>query len=108
MEKSTAAKGLPVAKAVYSFMREKISPSFHIPGWNKGRIVCHRSLLKRLPSVISEKSPNESTEEFVSIANSSFPSAGTRLYTTDIDGDDDQIITDETMSTETEEELMTI
>ncbi|XP_008795952.1 pentatricopeptide repeat-containing protein At1g74850, chloroplastic isoform X1 [Phoenix dactylifera] len=108
MEKSTAAKGLPVAKAVYSFMREKISPSFHIPGWNKGRIVCHQSQLKRLPSVISEKSPNESTEEFVSITNSSFPSPRTRIHTADIDGDNDQIVSDETVSTEAEEELMKI
>ncbi|KAJ6804212.1 pentatricopeptide repeat-containing protein-like, chloroplastic [Iris pallida] len=105
MEKSSVARGLPVVKAAYSFLRDSISPSFHFPGWNKGRIICHRTQLKRLLTSVTAKSSDESLNGFVSVTNSSFPLPGTRIHTADLDGDDLHD-TDETADGETEDELM--
>lgn len=103
MEKSTAARGLPVVKAAYSFLRDEISSSFHFPGWNKGRVVCHRPQLKRLLTSISGRPSDEPVNGFVPITNSSFPLPGTRIYTADIDGDEQSITESDT---ESEAELM--
>ena len=99
------ARLLPVVKAAYSFLRDGVSPSFHFPGWNKGRIVCHKSQLKRLLTAIPEQPSDESVNCFVPITNSSFPLPGTRIYTADIDSDE-QSITHGTSDSETESELM--
>ncbi|ONK70247.1 uncharacterized protein A4U43_C05F31770 [Asparagus officinalis] len=103
MEKSTVARGLPVVRAAYSFLRDEISSSFHFPGWNKGRIVCHRPQLKRFLTSIPDQPSDEPVNGFVPITNSSFPHPGTRIYTADI-GSDEQSITES--DTESEAELM--
>lgn len=92
-------------KAAYSFLRDEISPSFHFPGWNKGRIVCHRSQLKRLLTQIPDQLSDEPVKGFISITNSSFPLPGTRVYTAEIDSDEQSTI-EEITDSETEADLM--
>lgn len=88
MEKSLATRNLPVAKAVFSFLKDNVSPSFNFSGWNKGRIVCQRSQLKRLSSLAPSLSSEVPIEGLISITNSSFPLPGSQLYTTaDVDTD---------------------
>lgn len=77
MEKSTAARAVPVAKAAYAFLRDNVSEFFHFPGWSKGRIICHRSQLKRLPSMKSEKTSQVSINIMVPITNIDFSLPGT-------------------------------
>ncbi|PKA52936.1 Pentatricopeptide repeat-containing protein [Apostasia shenzhenica] len=81
IEKSSVARELPVAKSAYAFLRENISQSFHFPGWSKGRIVCHRLQLKRVLSLNTEPSSNESIK-MVPITNIDFPLPGSKLHTT--------------------------
>ncbi|KAJ8637272.1 hypothetical protein MRB53_011539 [Persea americana] len=79
------AKEFPVAKAVYSFLKDNISPSFSFPGWNKGRIVCQRSLLKRFLVSTSEPSVEGSMKEkLVTITDLPFPSPWSRKFTEEI------------------------
>lgn len=80
MEKSTITRGLPTAKVVYSFLNDTLSASFHFPKWNKGRIICLKSQLKKLQSSID--SPNGcATAGFVPMTNSHLPSPGSKIYT---------------------------
>ncbi|KAM7471358.1 hypothetical protein LguiA_009541 [Lonicera macranthoides] len=72
MEKSSITRDLPIAKAAYSFLNDKISPSFCFPGWNKGRIICQRLQLKRI--LTAESTKNNS---IVDLSNSSFPPQAT-------------------------------
>ncbi|KAJ0834348.1 putative Smr domain, tetratricopeptide-like helical domain superfamily [Helianthus annuus] len=48
MEKSSITRDFPVAKTVYSLLKDNVSSSFCLPGWNKGRIVCQRAQLKKI------------------------------------------------------------
>ncbi|KAJ0988239.1 hypothetical protein J5N97_006595 [Dioscorea zingiberensis] len=104
MEKSLATRSLPVAKAVHSFLKDNVSPSFNFSGWNKGRIVCQRSQLKRFSSLAPDLS-SEVPAQLISITNSTFPLPGTRLYTTE-DGSTDQQITTKTAAFQSENKLM--
>ncbi|XP_072969958.1 pentatricopeptide repeat-containing protein At1g74850, chloroplastic [Typha angustifolia] len=107
MEKSSVTRGLPVAKAVYSFLKDNISSSFHFPGWNKGRIVCQRSQLKKLH--MSDPTSDESITELISITNLSFPLPGMKIYTAEPIADPDKNHSDEeTLSKETDAELLTL
>lgn len=72
MEKSSITRDFPIAKAAYSFLNDKISPSFCFPGWNKGRIICQRLQLKRILTAESAKNNN-----IVDLSNSSFPPKAT-------------------------------
>ncbi|KAH0457436.1 hypothetical protein IEQ34_012751 [Dendrobium chrysotoxum] len=105
MEKSTAARALPVAKAAYSYLRDKVSQSFHFPGWSKGRIVCHRSQLKRILSMVSEESSKDSSNIIVPMTNLTFPLPGTRVNTLGLDSKEQRVI-DEGQSGEIEPEIM--
>ncbi|KAG6412233.1 hypothetical protein SASPL_124905 [Salvia splendens] len=58
MERSSITREFPVAKAAYSLLKD-VSSSFCFPGWNKGRIVCQKTQLKR---VFSQDSDSESVE----------------------------------------------
>ena len=62
MEKSSIACDIPAAKASYRFLQDNVSSSFSFPGWNKGRIVCERSQLKRILSG-KDSSSNVSKED---------------------------------------------
>ncbi|XP_043723475.1 pentatricopeptide repeat-containing protein At1g74850, chloroplastic [Telopea speciosissima] len=83
MEKSSMAREIPVAKLAYSFLKDNVSASFCFPGWNRGRIICHRLQLKRILTG-SESSVDESRTELVSINNSIFPLPGMRISMTDV------------------------
>jgi hypothetical protein len=89
MEQSSSAKKLPLPKVVRTYLKENISSSFHFPIWNKGRIICQRSQLKKLqPAMLvsdAESSSDESAEEpvstmdgLISFANISIPSSTSR------------------------------
>lgn len=69
MERSSITRDFPVAKAAYSLLKD-VSSSFCFPGWNKGRIVCQKTQLKR---IFSQDSDNESV---VNLSNSPFPLSG--------------------------------
>ncbi|MCL7025609.1 hypothetical protein MKW94_022369 [Papaver nudicaule] len=78
MEKSSITKEFPIAKAVYSFLNDNVSTLFSFPGWNKGRVICHRAQLKRILSGFAQSSTDESTtENFITISDSTFPAPGT-------------------------------
>ena len=80
MEKSTITRGLPTAKVVYSFLNDTLSASFHFPKWNKGRIICLKSQLKKLQSAIDSLN-GSATAGFVPLTNSHLPSPGSKIYT---------------------------
>eukprot|EP00262_Sarcandra_glabra_P017315 TRINITY_DN5894_c0_g3_i2.p1 TRINITY_DN5894_c0_g3~~TRINITY_DN5894_c0_g3_i2.p1 ORF type:complete len:149 (+),score=19.64 TRINITY_DN5894_c0_g3_i2:106-552(+) len=82
MEKSSITRGFLVAKASYSFLKDNISASFCFPGWNKGRIICHRSQLKRLLSMSEPSADGLIKEELVTISDSAFPLPGKQIFTT--------------------------
>ncbi|XP_078431088.1 plastid transcriptionally active 2 isoform X2 [Wolffia australiana] len=85
MEKSSATRGLPVAKAAYEFLRGNVpSAAFSFSGWNKGRIICQRSHIKRLsPSSSDSSRSGSASNQLISITDLVLPKAGTRLYSTD-------------------------
>ncbi|GMH21975.1 hypothetical protein Nepgr_023818 [Nepenthes gracilis] len=74
MENSSTARDFPTIKAACSFLEDHMPPSsFSAPGWNKGRLVCHRTQLKRLlagiqQSAESQKGLGERSEHFWSYA----------------------------------------
>ncbi|KAG8098809.1 hypothetical protein GUJ93_ZPchr0013g37425 [Zizania palustris] len=80
MEKSTITRGLPIAKVVYSFLNDTLSSSFHYPKWNKGRIICLKSQLKKLQSAIGS-STGAAISGFVPMTDSHLPSPGSKIYT---------------------------
>lgn len=67
MEKSSITRDFPVAKAVYSLLKNNVSSSFGFPGWNKGRIICQKSQLKRILS--NTESSTEDDSESVDLFN---------------------------------------
>ncbi|KAL7139095.1 hypothetical protein ABFS83_09G028100 [Erythranthe nasuta] len=71
MERSSITRDFPVSKAVYSLLKD-VSSSFCFPGWNKGRIICHKSQLKRIFSKDAE------IENIFGLSNSPFPFSGTK------------------------------
>ncbi|KAG2679070.1 hypothetical protein I3760_11G033600 [Carya illinoinensis] len=82
MEKSSITRDFPVAKAAYSFLQDKVSTSFSFAGWNKGRIVCQRSQLKR---ILSESSSDAiEKDKIVDLRNSPFNPSGTRTSKNDV------------------------
>jgi len=80
MEKSTITRGLPTAKVVYSFLNDTLSASFHFPKWNKGRIICLKSQLKKPQSAV-DSSNGSPAAGFVPMMNSHLPSPGSKIYT---------------------------
>lgn len=80
MENSTITRTLPTAKVVYSFLNDTLAASFHFPKWNKGRIICLKSQLKKLQSAI-DSSNGSAVAGFVPMTNSHLPSPGAKLYT---------------------------
>ena len=61
MEKSTDSQDFPIAKAAFSFLQDNVSSSFTFAGWNKGRIICPQSQLRRILSG-NESSSNRKNE----------------------------------------------
>ncbi|EPS70433.1 hypothetical protein M569_04327 [Genlisea aurea] len=67
MEKSSTARDFPVARAAYSLLKD-VSSSFGFSAWNRGRIVCQKSQLKRALHKTKE-SPTSS----LTLSNDPFP-----------------------------------
>lgn len=112
MEKSSVIRDLPVPKAVYSFLRDNVSSSFHFPGWNKGRVVCQRSQLKKLQSSLLDSSGDETepSNNFIALTNLDFPLAGTRRHTAELNDriESDNESFDSEKETEAEAELLAL
>lgn len=77
MEKSLNSVDTPIAKVASSFLQENPSFSFASPGWNKGRITCQKSQLKRFLSNI-ESALEEGSSRIIALSNSPLPLSGTR------------------------------
>ncbi|KAK1291681.1 Pentatricopeptide repeat-containing protein [Acorus calamus] len=77
MERSPMTRGFPIAGAAYAFLKDNVSPSFNFPAWNRGRIICQRTQLKKLSSI-----SGSSEQQLISINNSPFPRPGTKVHTT--------------------------
>ncbi|GFZ17497.1 hypothetical protein Acr_26g0007670 [Actinidia rufa] len=73
MEKSSITRDFPIAKAAYSFLKDNVSSSFCFPGWNKGRVVCQRTQLKRILSATKLSSEGSKKDKLITLSNSSFP-----------------------------------
>ncbi|KAE8794036.1 pentatricopeptide repeat-containing protein [Hordeum vulgare] len=80
MEKSTVTRGLPISKVVYSFLNDTLSASFHYPKWNKGRVICLKSQLKKLQAAI-DSSNGAAIPGFVHMTDSRLPPPGSKVYT---------------------------
>lgn len=78
MEKSSITRDFPVAKAAYSLLKDNVSSSFCFPGWNKGRIICQKSQLKRIISRTEPSSEVSDTDKIVTLSNSPFPRLETK------------------------------
>jgi len=108
MEKSTITRGLPTAKVVYSFLNDTLSASFHFPKWNKGRIICLKSQLKKLQSAIDSLN-GSATAGFVPLTNSHLPSPGSKIYTREAQVDNGTgHLPDEPLVEEKESELLAL
>lgn len=83
MEQSSISRDFPVAKAAYSFLQDKASSSFCFPGWNKGRIVCQRSQLKRILSSSESSSDGTKKDKLIDLSNSPLILSGARTSNAD-------------------------
>lgn len=86
MEKSSITRDFPVAKSAYAFLNE-VSSSFCFPGWNKGRIVCQRSQLKRILTVTEQHSDEYKKDRIITLSNSPFPLPGTNTSMSNVKRD---------------------
>jgi hypothetical protein len=108
MEKSTVTRGLPIAKVVYSFLNDTLSASFHFPKWNKGRIICLKSQLKRLQSAV-DPSNGSLAAGFVDMTNSRLPAPGSKIYTSEDQLDNgSRHLPEEPLAEEKESELLAL
>ncbi|XP_024971606.1 pentatricopeptide repeat-containing protein At1g74850, chloroplastic isoform X1 [Cynara cardunculus var. scolymus] len=70
MEKSSITRDFPVAKITYSLLKDGVSSSFCLPGWNKGRIVCQQAQLKR---ILGDMESGSEKLGIISLSNSPIP-----------------------------------
>ncbi|KAJ8753620.1 hypothetical protein K2173_022861 [Erythroxylum novogranatense] len=82
LEKSST-QDIPLVKAVYSFLQDNVSPLFSFPGWNKGRITCQRSQLKRILSGSESVSDGIKKNTIISLSNSQISYPGMRTSSGD-------------------------
>ncbi|XP_051123142.1 pentatricopeptide repeat-containing protein At1g74850, chloroplastic [Andrographis paniculata] len=80
MEKSSITRDFPVAKAAYSLLKD-VSSAFVFPGWNKGRIICQKSQLKRIISKNESSSGDSEVNRLISLHNTPFPLTGSKTST---------------------------
>ncbi|KAG5039510.1 hypothetical protein JHK85_011986 [Glycine max] len=76
MEKTTDAQDFPIAKAAISFLQDNVPSSFAFPGWNKGRIVCQQSQLRRILSGTESSSSRKKMDKLISLSNTPLTTAG--------------------------------
>lgn len=84
MEKSSITRDLPIAKAAYSYLHDNVSSLFSFPGWNKGRIVCQRSQLKRILSGAEPSSDASKVDNIITLSNAPFQQRGSRTFPSNI------------------------
>ncbi|KAF2316024.1 hypothetical protein GH714_040819 [Hevea brasiliensis] len=84
MEKSSVSQELPIVKAIYSFLQDNVSSSFSFPVWNKGRITCQRSHLKRILSGTDSISDENRKDQFIVLSNSPLSLPRTRISTSNV------------------------
>ncbi|KAM3319013.1 pentatricopeptide repeat-containing protein, chloroplastic [Capsicum chacoense] len=82
-EKSSITRDLPVAKAAYSFLKDTVSSSFSFPGWNKGRIVCQKTQLKRSFSSSEPSTEASKGDRLIPLSNSPISLLGTHASKSD-------------------------
>ncbi|MED6199406.1 Pentatricopeptide repeat-containing protein, chloroplastic [Stylosanthes scabra] len=70
MENSSDSQDFPIAKAAFSFLQDNVSSSFTFPGWNKGRIICPQSQLRRILSGSEPSSNRKKMGKLISLSNS--------------------------------------
>lgn len=78
LEKSSVAQDFPIGKAVHSFLQDIVPSSFSYSGWNKGRITCQRSQLKRFLLGTESVSDGTKKDKFMMLTNSPLSLSGTR------------------------------
>lgn len=84
MEKSSITRDFPIAKAAYTLLKDSVSSSFGFPGWNKGRIVCQKSQLKRILSNAQSPSEEPKSSDVINLSNLPFPLMETRTSRSDV------------------------
>ncbi|KAJ4712238.1 Pentatricopeptide repeat-containing protein [Melia azedarach] len=81
MEINSTTQDLPIARAAYTFLQDNVSSLFNFAGWNKGRIICQRSQLKRILSGTESSSDGSKRDNIIILSNSPFSPPGTRKST---------------------------
>lgn len=76
MEKNSNAQDFPIAKTAISFLQDNVPSSFTFPGWNKGRLVCQQSQLRRILSGTESSSSRSKMDKLVSLSNTPLPNSG--------------------------------
>lgn len=84
MEKSANTQDFPIAKAAFTFLQDNLSSSFTFPGWNKGRIVCQQSQLRRMLSGTGSSSSSKKMDPLVSLSNTTLTDAGAMSSKSDV------------------------
>lgn len=102
MEESTDAQDFPIAKAAFSFLQDNVSSSFTFPGWNKGRIVCQQSQLRRILSGTGSSSSRKKMDKLVSLSNTPLTNAGAITSKSDVQSGKANDVDSRTDSTRTE------
>ncbi|PNY10945.1 pentatricopeptide repeat-containing protein chloroplastic-like [Trifolium pratense] len=102
MEEITDAQDFPIAKAAFSFLQDYASSSFTYPAWNKGRIVCQQSELRRILSSTESSTSMNNNDKLVSLSNSPLTTAGTITSKSDVKSGRANGVDSRTRSTRTE------
>ncbi|KAI4336072.1 hypothetical protein L6164_014647 [Bauhinia variegata] len=84
MERSTDSQDFPIAKAALSFLQDNVSSSFTFPEWNKGRIVCQPSQLRRILSATESSSTRAKNAKLISLSNTPLTLTGARTSKSDM------------------------
>ncbi|CAN4086118.1 unnamed protein product [Withania somnifera] len=106
MEKSSITRDFPVAKAAYSFLKDSVSSSFSFPGWNKGRIVCQKTQLKRIFSSAKPSTVASRGDILIPLSNSRISLLGAQTSMNDAKRSE-SVNADWKRSMKSETELMT-
>ncbi|XP_019153086.1 PREDICTED: pentatricopeptide repeat-containing protein At1g74850, chloroplastic [Ipomoea nil] len=83
MERSKIGGDSPIAKAAYSFLEDYVSSTFSFPVWNKGRIICQKSQLKRIFGSSESSSEGSKGGIQTSLSNTPIPFLATQSSTRD-------------------------
>ncbi|TKY55148.1 Pentatricopeptide repeat-containing protein [Spatholobus suberectus] len=102
MEKNTDAQDFPIAKAAISFLQDNVPSSFTFPGWNKGRLVCEQSQLRRILSSTESSSSRKKMDKLISLSNTPLITAGVKTSKSDVRSGKANDVDSRTDSTRTE------